>query len=45
MTEERLPLAGLLAKSGEGYSLRRVAEAVLPMLMEFDVEGLLQSLI
>jgi len=39
MTEERLPLAELLAKSGDGDFLRSVAEAVLQMLMETDVEG------
>ena len=41
MTEERLPLAELLAKSGDGDFLRSVAEAVLQMLMEADVEGLI----
>jgi putative transposase len=41
MTEERLPLAELLAKSGEADFLRSVAEAVLQMLMEADVEGLI----
>ena len=40
MTEERLPLADLLAKAGDGNFLRSVAEAVLQMLMEADVEGL-----
>src|ERR671933_73479 len=41
MTEERLPLADLLAKAGDGDFLRGVAEAVLQMLMEADVEGLI----
>ena len=31
MTEERLPLAGLLAKAGDGDFLCSVAEAVLQM--------------
>src|SRR5215213_11728957 len=41
MTEERLPLPDLLAKAGDGDFLRSVAEAVLQMLMEADVEGLI----
>jgi putative transposase len=41
MTEDRLPLAGLLQKAGEGDFLRAVAEAVLQLLMESDVEGLI----
>ena len=40
MTEDRLPLAELLQKAGEGDFLRVVAEAVLQLLMEADVEGL-----
>jgi putative transposase len=39
MTEERMPLAELLEKAGEGDFLRAVAEAVLQLLMEADVEG------
>ena len=39
MTEDRLPLAELLAKSGDADFLRAVAEAVLQLLMEADVEG------
>jgi hypothetical protein len=39
MTEERMPLAELLQKAGDGDFLRSVAEAVLQMLMEADVEG------
>src|SRR5215218_9244269 len=41
MTEDRLPLAELLAKSGDTGFLRSVAEAVLQLLMEADVEGLI----
>ena len=41
MTEERLALAELLEKASEGDFLRAVAEAVLQLLMEADVEGLI----
>src|SRR4051795_3881460 len=41
MTEDRMPLADLLAKAGDGDFLRSVAETVLQMLMEADVEGLI----
>ena len=41
MTEERMALAELLQKSGDGDFLRAVAEAVLQILMEADVEGLI----
>src|ERR671924_677862 len=41
MTEERLALAELLEKAGESDFLRAVAEAVLQLLMETDVEGLI----
>jgi putative transposase len=41
MTEDRLPLAELLQKAGEGDFLRAVAEAVLQILMESDAEGLI----
>jgi putative transposase len=41
MTEGRLPLADLLAKAGDGNFLRSVAEAVVQLLMETDVEGLI----
>ena len=41
MTDERLPLAELLAKAGDGDFLRSVAEAVVRLLMEADVEGLI----
>ena len=40
MTDDRLALAELLEKAGDGDFLRSVAEAVLQMLMEADVEGL-----
>jgi hypothetical protein len=39
MTEDRLPIVELLAKSGDGDFLRSVAEAVLQINMEADVEG------
>ena len=41
MTEERMALVELLHKSGDGDFLRAVAEAVLQILMEADVEGLI----
>jgi len=41
MTEERMALAELMQKAGDGDFLRSVAEAVLQMLMEADVEGLI----
>ena len=41
MTEERLVLAELLEKAGDGDFLRAVAEAVLQLLMENDVEGMI----
>ena len=41
MTDERMALAELLQKSGDGDFLRAVAEAVLQILMEADVEGLI----
>jgi transposase-like protein len=41
MTEDRLPLAELLQKAGEADFLRSVAEAVLQLLMEADVEGVI----
>lgn len=40
MTEDRIPLAELLAKSGNGDFLRTIAESVLQIMMEADVEGL-----
>ena len=41
MTDDRLPLAELLAKSVDGDFLRLVAENVLHILMEADVDGLI----
>ena len=41
MTDERLPLAELLAKAGDGDFLRSVAEAVVQLLMETDAEGMI----
>src|SRR5689334_12574610 len=41
MTDDRMALVELLQKSGEGDFLRSVAEAVLQILMEADVEGLI----
>ena len=41
MTEDRLPLAELLQKAGDGDFLRAVAETVLQLLMDAAVEGLI----
>jgi putative transposase len=41
MTEERMALIDLLQKSEDGDFLRSVAEAVLQLLMEADIEGLI----
>ncbi len=41
MTEDRMPLSELLQKAGDGDFLRAVAESVLQILMETDVEGLI----
>jgi hypothetical protein len=41
MTEERMPLADLVQKADGGDFLRAVAEAVLQLLMEADVDGLI----
>ena len=41
MTDDRMALAELLQKSGDGDFLRAVAEAVLQILMEADVEELI----
>ena len=41
MTEDRMALIELLQKSGEADFLRAVAESVLQILMEADVEGLI----
>ena len=40
MTDDGLPLAELLQKAGDGDFLRAVAEAVLQILTESDVQGL-----
>lgn len=39
MTDDSMALADLLQKAGDGDFLRSVAETVLQMLMEADVEG------
>lgn len=41
MTDERMALIELLQKSGEADFLRAVAETVLQILMEADVEGVI----
>ena len=41
MTDDRLPIAELLQKSGDDDFLRAVAESVLQIIMEADVEGLI----
>lgn len=41
MTDDRLPLAELLAKSGDQDFLRAVAESVLQLIMEADVDGVI----
>ena len=41
MATERLALAELMEKAGDGDFLRAVAEAVLQLLMETEVEGLI----
>jgi Phage integrase family/Transposase, Mutator family len=41
MTDDRMALVELLQKSGDGDFLRSVAEAVLQILVEADVEGLI----
>src|SRR5690242_9037177 len=41
MTEDRMALVELLQKSGDSDFLRSVAEAVLQILMEADVEGVI----
>jgi hypothetical protein len=41
MTEERVMLAELREKASDGDFLRAVAEPVLQLLMESDVEGLI----
>ena len=41
MTDDRMALVELLQKSGDADFLRSVAAAVLQLLMEADVEGLI----
>ena len=41
MIDDRLPLAELLQKAGDEDFLRNVAEAVVRLLMETDVDGLI----
>jgi len=41
MTDTTLPLAELLAKASDGDFLRAVAESVVQLLMEADVEGVI----
>ncbi len=41
MTDDKIPLAELMAKADDGDFLRSVAESVLQILMEADVEGMI----
>ncbi len=41
MTDNRLPLAELAAKRGDSDFLRVIAENVLQLIMEADVDGLI----
>ena len=41
MTDDRLLLAELMQKAGDGDFLRSVAEAVVQLLMEADVDGVI----
>jgi putative transposase len=43
MTDDRIALVEPLQKSGDGDFLQAVAEAVLQILMEADVEGLIDA--
>ena len=43
MTDDRMALVELLQKSGDGDFLRSVAEAVLQILMEAAVEGVISA--
>ena len=43
MADDRLPLSELLEKAGAGDFLRAVAEAVLQLLMEADLEVLIDA--
>lgn len=40
MTDDRLPLAELMAKTGDGDFLRTIAESVLQIIVEADGDGL-----
>lgn len=40
MIDDRLPLTELMAKTGDGDFLRTIAESVLQIIMEADVDGL-----
>ena len=40
MTDDRLPLAELMAKTGDGDILRTIAESVLQIIMGADVDGM-----
>lgn len=41
MTDDRLALSELAAKSGDSDFLRTIAESVLQLIMEADVDGLI----
>lgn len=41
MTEDKMALFELMQKAGEGDFLRSLAEAVLQLLMEADVDGVI----
>lgn len=41
VTDDRIPLAGLAAKSGDSEFLRAIAENMLQLIMEADVDGLI----
>ena len=43
MTDDRLPLAELMAKTGDGDLLRAVAESVLQIIIEAGVDGLISA--
>ena len=44
MTDDRLPLAELMAKTGDSDFLRSIAESVLQLIMEADVDGVIGPL-
>lgn len=41
MTKTNMDLSTLLAKHDQGHSLRNIAEAVLQLIMDTDVDGLI----